>query len=118
MRTGGIKALAHITGGGLIENIPRVLPQGMVAELDAARWPLPPVFRWLGQTAGLDPHEMARTFNCGIGMIAVTAPAKAEAVAQLLRDAGETVFAIGTVVKQAGASRDTVVHNMANQWAG
>jgi phosphoribosylformylglycinamidine cyclo-ligase len=118
VRAGGVKALAHITGGGLIENIPRVLPEGMVAELDAARWTLPPVFRWLGQTAGLDHHEMARTFNCGIGMIAVTAPDRADAVAERLREAGETVHAIGTVTKQQGTSRDTIVRNMASEWAG
>jgi phosphoribosylformylglycinamidine cyclo-ligase len=118
VRAGGVKALAHITGGGLIENISRVLPDGMVAELDAARWPLPAVFRWLGETAGLDHHEMARTFNCGIGMIAVVAPDQADAVTHRLREAGETVYAIGTVVPQGSGGRDTVLRNVASQWGG
>ena len=118
VRAGGVKALAHITGGGLIENIPRVLPLGMVAELDARRWTLPPVFRWLGETARLDPHEMARTFNCGIGMVAVVAPGEADAVAERLRAGGETVTPIGTVAAQRGGSRDTVIRDMASQWTG
>ncbi len=112
---GGIKALAHITGGGLIENIPRVLPKTLAAELDAACWTLPPVFRWLAATAGLDHHEMARTFNCGIGMAVVTAAESAERIASCLADCGETVFRIGSVVER-GDGAGSRIRNMAAQW--
>ncbi|NIQ55273.1 MAG: phosphoribosylformylglycinamidine cyclo-ligase, partial [Gammaproteobacteria bacterium] len=64
-----VKAIAHITGGGITENIPRVLPRGTAARLDAAAWPCPDVFRWLKDRAGLDDGELRRTFNCGIGMV-------------------------------------------------
>ncbi|MBX3494383.1 MAG: phosphoribosylformylglycinamidine cyclo-ligase, partial [Parvibaculum sp.] len=69
--TGAIKALAHITGGGFVENIPRVLPDGLAAEIEGASWEMPPVFRWLMELGGIDDTEMGRTFNCGIGMIVV-----------------------------------------------
>jgi phosphoribosylformylglycinamidine cyclo-ligase len=117
LRVGGIKALAHITGGGLIENIPRVLPKGLAAELDAVAWPLPDVFRWLASTAGLDHHEMARTFNCGIGMVVVTTADAAGRIAGALREAGETVYRIGSIVER-GDGEGSRVHNMATQWPG
>src|SRR5579872_1571534 len=88
---GGLKALAHITGGGLVENIPRVIPETMSVELDAKAWTLPPVFRWLAETAGLTRAELARVFNCGLGMIAIVEPARVEAVSRVLTDNGETV---------------------------
>ena len=78
--TGGVKALAHITGGGFTENIPRVLPKGLGVRIDLARVPVLPVFRWLAATGGIAETEMLRTFNCGIGMIVVVAPDKADAV--------------------------------------
>jgi phosphoribosylformylglycinamidine cyclo-ligase len=115
LRLGGIRALAHITGGGLIENIPRVLPKDLAAELDAARWTLPPVFRWLAATAGLDPYEMARTFNCGIGMVVVVAAEDADRIARCLGEAGETVFRIGAIVPR-GDGEGTRIRNMAAQW--
>jgi phosphoribosylformylglycinamidine cyclo-ligase len=93
-----IKALAHITGGGLLENIPRVLPEGYAAHLQKGSWPQTELFAWLQATAGIDDTEMNRTFNNGIGMVVVIAAAHAAACAQTLRDAGETVFAIGTIV--------------------
>jgi len=117
LQIGGIRALAHITGGGLVENIPRVLPKTLAAELDAASWTLPPVFRWLAETAGLDHLEMARTFNCGIGMVAVVAAPAAERVSQCLAEAGETVFRIGSIVER-GASPGSRIRNMAAQWPG
>ncbi len=87
IRAGGVKALAHITGGGLLENIPRVLPKDLACEIDAASWQQPPVFGWLRKTAGIDAQEMARTFNCGIGMILVTSPDRVDAVRGILQDA-------------------------------
>ena len=112
---GGVRALAHITGGGLVENIPRVLPKTLAAELDAASWTLPPVFRWLAETAGLDHSEMARTFNCGIGMVAVVSADAAERVAQCLSDAGETVSRIGIIVAR-GDGPGSRIRNMAAEW--
>ncbi len=104
-----IKALAHSTGGGLTENVPRVLPEGVAAEIDAARWPLPPVFAWLMRAGGVAPEEMARTFNCGIGMVAVVAAADADAVTAELTEAGETVHRIGRIVARPAGGPGTVV---------
>jgi phosphoribosylformylglycinamidine cyclo-ligase len=111
----GIRALAHITGGGLLENIPRVLPKTLAAELDAACWTLPPVFRWLATTAGLDHHEMARTFNCGIGMVVVATADAADRIASCLGEAGEMVFRIGSIVER-GDDAGSRIRNMAAQW--
>jgi phosphoribosylformylglycinamidine cyclo-ligase len=112
-RAGAIKGLAHITGGGLIENIARILPDGLAADIDAAAWKLPPVFAWLRREGNMDDAETARTFNCGIGMAVVTAPDKADEAAALLRDAGETVHRIGVVSPRSGNEavrvRDTEV---------
>jgi phosphoribosylformylglycinamidine cyclo-ligase len=93
----GIKALAHITGGGLLENIPRVLPEGMAAQLKKGSWPQTELFAWLQKTAGIDDFEMNRTFNNGIGMVVVVDAANAKATAQTLREAGEKVFEIGVI---------------------
>ncbi len=101
IRAGGVKALAHITGGGLLENIPRVLPAGTIARLNAGAWPVPPVFAWLKRAGSVDAIEMTRTFNCGIGMIAVADPARAAAVARTLSSAGESVHEVGTIVAAA-----------------
>ncbi|MBU6502054.1 MAG: phosphoribosylformylglycinamidine cyclo-ligase, partial [Burkholderiales bacterium] len=98
-----IKALAHITGGGLLENIPRVLPDDMAAHLHQGSWPQTELFAWLQKTAGIDDYEMNRTFNNGIGMVTVIAPAHAAATAQTLREAGETVFEIGTIAPRGAA---------------
>jgi phosphoribosylformylglycinamidine cyclo-ligase len=92
-----IKALAHITGGGLLENIPRVLPEGMAAHLRSGSWPRTELFAWLQDTAGISDHEMNRTFNNGIGMVVVVDQAHADATAQTLRDHGETVYVIGAI---------------------
>ena len=102
VRSGGVHALAHITGGGLTENPPRVIPEGLACEIDLGAWALPPVFRWLAETAGMSEPELLKTFNCGIGMMLVVAPDRAEAVAALLREAGETVVPMGRVVPGAG----------------
>lgn len=92
-----IKALAHITGGGLLENIPRVLPDGLAAHLRKGSWPKTELFAWLQETAGIDDFEMNRTFNNGIGMVLVINPASALACAATLRSAGEQVFEIGVI---------------------
>jgi phosphoribosylformylglycinamidine cyclo-ligase len=104
IRGGGVKALAHITGGGLLENIPRVLPENLACEIDARLWPQPPVFGWLRRTAGIDAREMARTFNCGIGMVLVVARENAEKVTATLTEAGEKVFAIGEIKRRDTAA--------------
>jgi len=101
IRAGGVKALAHITGGGLTENIPRVLPAGTVARIDLGAWTVPPVFAWLARTGAVAQEEMARTFNCGIGMVLVAEPARAWALSHLLAAEGETVREIGTIVAAA-----------------
>ena len=100
-----IKALAHITGGGLLENIPRVLPEGMAARLRQGSWPRSELFAWLQQTARIDDAEMNRTFNNGIGMVVVIDAAHAGACAQTLREGGEQVFEIGRIdTRGAGAA--------------
>ncbi len=104
-----IKALAHITGGGLLENIPRVLPEGMAAHLRLGSWPRSELFAWLQTSAGIDDIEMSRTFNNGIGMVVVIDAAQAEACAQTLRAQGETVFAIG-VIAAIGAGAPVELH--------
>ena len=92
-----IKALAHITGGGLLENIPRVLPEGYAAHLQKGSWPQTELFAWLQATAGIDDTEMNRTFNNGIGMVVVIDAVHAEACAQTLQDLGESVHTIGVI---------------------
>ena len=100
-----IKALAHITGGGLLENIPRVLPDGLAAHLRLGSWPRSKLFAWLQTTAGIDDIEMNRTFNNGIGMVVVIDAAHAKACAQTLQDLGESVHTIGVIApKGDGAS--------------
>jgi len=94
---GQLHALAHITGGGLLENVPRVLPAGCRALIDASAWPLPPLFQWLQARGRMQPAELARTFNCGIGMVLVVAPDVAAGVAAALAEAGETVHRIGHI---------------------
>ena len=96
--TKAIKALAHITGGGFPDNIPRVLPKGLGVMLDLERVPVPPIFRWLADVGEVAELEMLRTFNCGVGMMAVVAPEQADAVGSALVRQGEKVVSIGEVV--------------------
>lgn len=102
-----IKAMAHITGGGLIENLPRVLPEGLGAQISAGNWPQSELYFWLQQASGLDNREFYRTFNGGIGMAIVVAAQVAESVKQTLHDQGETVYTIGSIVKR-GKSQEAV----------
>jgi phosphoribosylformylglycinamidine cyclo-ligase len=92
-----VHGFAHITGGGLTDNIPRVLPDGVEARLSRSAWAADPLFEWLAATGNIDSAEMHRTFNCGIGMIAIVAPADADAALRLLQDKGETASIIGHV---------------------
>ncbi len=108
----GVKALAHITGGGFPDNIPRALPPGVSAELDLSAVPVPPVFSWLAAAGGVDRDEMLRAFNCGVGMVMVVSAAQADAVCQSLRAAGEEPIALGRVIP-AAASRVTTVGRLA-----
>ncbi len=101
--THGIKALAHITGGGFPDNIPRVLPKDFSADLDLEAVEVPPVFSWLAREGRVAPEEMMRTFNCGIGMVIVVASGQAAQVAAVLQEAGETVTTIGRIVPRRDA---------------
>jgi phosphoribosylformylglycinamidine cyclo-ligase len=104
--TGAIKAVAHITGGGLSENLPRVLPDGIAAHVELTRWEAPAVFGWLAEQGHLDDAEMLRTFNCGIGLVLVVEAAKADTVMAALRDAGEAPIAIGETEKGRGVKSE------------
>ena len=99
---GGVKALAHITGGGLVENPPRVLAPGQVMHLDLSSWPLPPVFAWLAEAGRLGTLELLRTFNCGLGMLLVVDPTRAERIGAALEAQGETVRIVGRIGSSAG----------------
>lgn len=99
---GGVNALAHITGGGLTENIPRVLPDGMGVQIDLDSWDLPPVFQWLAATGGMQSSELLKTFNCGIGMVLAVSADRADALSRQLTAEGEKVSVLGCVT--AGSS--------------
>ncbi|MDO6521324.1 phosphoribosylformylglycinamidine cyclo-ligase [Shimia thalassica] len=102
VRAGGVHALAHITGGGLTENLPRVLPDDLGADIDLNAWDLPPVFKWLAATGGMAESELLKTFNCGVGMILSVDPEQADALEALLIEQGETVYRMGTVTGGEG----------------
>jgi phosphoribosylformylglycinamidine cyclo-ligase len=104
-----VKGLAHVTGGGLVGNVPRVLPENTVAKIRKDAWPRPAVFEWLQRTGNVAEDEMWRVFNCGIGMALVVAPAHAKAAADLLRAAGETVYEIGSVEAGSGEPAALIV---------
>ena len=102
LRAGGVAGLAHITGGGLTENLPRILPQGCGARIDLTAWRLPPVFKWLAGAGGLAQAEMLKTFNAGIGMVVVAKAKDAGHIADLLAGEGETVYRLGAVTDRPG----------------
>jgi len=104
-----VKGMAHITGGGITENIPRVLPAGLTAEIKASSWQLPPLFQWLQAQGNIVPSELYKTFNCGIGMAVIVAQSHVAQAKQLLEASGETVFEIGIIRAQAADEAPTVV---------
>jgi phosphoribosylformylglycinamidine cyclo-ligase len=114
VRAGLIDALAHITGGGLLENVPRVLPAGAHARIDAGSWPQPRLMAFLQAQGAIEPGEMARTFNCGIGMVLAVRPVAVEDVTARLTAAGEQVFRIGSI---AAGPRGCTVHGSAGSWS-
>lgn len=114
IKAGGIKGIAHITGGGLTENIPRVLPSGVCVELDCASWQKPGIFGWLAKAGKMDSGDMARTFNCGVGMVVIVEPQKAPVVKDILEEEGERVFTIGRVTqRQEDDAAQVVLQNAA-----
>lgn len=106
---GLVKGMAHITGGGLLDNVPRVLPAGLSAHIDAAAWPLPPLFAWLREAGNVAEQEMYRVFNCGIGMVVIVAAADADRAAASLSGAGEAVYRIGRIARRGDGEAQTVV---------
>jgi phosphoribosylformylglycinamidine cyclo-ligase len=104
-----VKGMAHITGGGITENIPRVLPKGLTAEISATSWALPPLFKWLQAQGNIADLEMYKTFNCGIGMAVIIAPENVKKAQEILTSAGETVYQIGTIRAQSIGEAPTVV---------
>ncbi|WP_394270094.1 phosphoribosylformylglycinamidine cyclo-ligase [Qipengyuania sp.] len=114
LRDGLVDALAHITGGGLLENIPRVLPAGTHAEVDADGWRQPGLMSFLQAQGNIEPEEMARTFNCGIGMVLAVEPAQAEIVRTRLEQAGETVLPVGRIVE---GEKGCTVRGSAGTWS-
>ncbi len=114
VQEGSIKGLAHITGGGLLENIPRVLPDDCLAVVDTSRWQLPPVFQLLQAGGHIAPEEMARTFNCGIGMALIVSAGEANSVASALDGAGKSVVEIGRI---EDGPRGCTVSGPAGSWS-
>ena len=106
---GTVKGMAHITGGGITENVPRILRDELSARIDASSWTLPPLFQWLQEAGQVDMQEMYRVFNCGIGMVVVVADAQADAVQAHLEAAGETVYRIGRIAARADGEAQTTV---------
>lgn len=104
-----IKGMAHITGGGITENVPRVLPENTVAQINAQAWALPKLFQWLQQAGNVEAQEMYRTFNCGIGMVVIVAEEDAEAVQAFLAEQGETVYRLGEIRARNGDEHQTQV---------
>jgi phosphoribosylformylglycinamidine cyclo-ligase len=111
LKTEQIKGLAHITGGGIIENIPRILPEHLAAEIDLKSWPRSELFQWLQANGNVDDEEMLRVFNCGIGMVVICPAEQSVALSQTLESTGETVFRIGTVVNRKGREHQTRLVN-------
>ncbi len=112
VRIGVVGALAHITGGGLLENIPRILPEHLGAVIDGSAWDIPPVFAWLAREGGIADDELARTFNLGIGMVAIVKAEKKQEARDILASAGETVFEIGRIAERGNGEATTTVNGL------
>lgn len=112
VREGHIKALSHITGGGLFENIPRILPNDLIAELDADSWTLPPLFKWLAELGNIAPRELATTFNCGLGMIVAVSPENKQALIDILTNEGEEVREVGKLIKRAKDQEQVMIKGL------
>eukprot|EP00117_Sycon_ciliatum_P032278 scpid63255/ scgid25064/ Trifunctional purine biosynthetic protein adenosine-3; Phosphoribosylamine--glycine ligase; Glycinamide ribonucleotide synthetase; Phosphoribosylglycinamide synthetase; Phosphoribosylformylglycinamidine cyclo-ligase; AIR synthase; Phosphoribosyl-aminoimidazole synthetase; Phosphoribosylglycinamide formyltransferase; 5&apos; GAR transformylase len=114
IRNGSVKAFAHITGGGLLENIPRVLSKDQAAHLDAAQWDVLPVFRWLATSGGIAPREMARTFNCGLGAVVITSPSRADDVIAAIRSDGgdHAAWRIGHIKSRVENTEQVLIDNI------
>jgi phosphoribosylformylglycinamidine cyclo-ligase len=104
-----VKGMAHITGGGLTGNVPRVLPENVTAVIDKSAWPLPPLFQWLQQEGNVADEEMHRVFNCGIGMVVIVAAVDAARATELLSAAGETVYALGRIAARQAGQEQTII---------
>lgn len=111
-----IKGMAHITGGGLYENIPRVLPEDCAARIDAGSWELPAIFRWLSEIGRVDHDDMARTLNCGIGMVVICAPEHAETISRILSEQGESIYTIGVIEKRNVSDPSVILENLDSSW--
>lgn len=102
--------MAHITGGGISENVPRILPENTVAAIDSQSWPLPKLFQWLQQAGNVEIQEMYRTFNCGIGMVLVVNAEDADAIQKFLQQQGETIYQIGRIRTREGGEHQTQIN--------
>ena len=107
-----LKGIAHVTGGGLLENVPRILPDGLAAHVDPSAWPRPPIFTWLQQAGNVETREMFRTFNCGIGLVLVVAASDSSSAMDQLRGSGETPFEIGRVVPRSSGVEAVVLRDV------
>jgi len=116
--TGAVRGLAHITGGGLVENIPRILPDDLAVVLDSASWRAPAVFGWLAKAGAIAAPEMVRTFNCGVGMVIIVDPARKKDVCRALSAAGEAPMVIGGVAARGADGRQMLLEQPERSWAG
>lgn len=116
-KTTAIKGMAHITGGGLTENIPRILPDGLAAHIDASKWQLPEIFQWLKQEGSLENSDLARTLNCGIGMIVICDADKVDEIEKSLISTGETIARIGEIKKQKLSDITIEIENLSASWS-
>lgn len=113
---GTVRGMAHVTGGGITDNVPRMLPSHLAARVELKRWALPPVFKWFKQVGAIEDAELARTFNCGVGMVLAVDRAKADVVVEILKQAGETVYVVGSLVERPEGN-EGVVYDGFESWS-